>query len=108
MENKALVYIAGCYSSCGDREENIKIADKFAAKAINDGYIPIVLFKMLHNFDKTYLDHWDNLDFIEDICFPLLRRCDIVWFLPGWEKSFGASAEFGFAKALGKPIKFVE
>lgn len=34
----------------------------------------------------------------------LMRRCDAVYMVPGWEQSKGACAEYAEAKAIGLPI----
>lgn len=34
----------------------------------------------------------------------LMRRCDAVWAIEGWEQSFGAKQEVEIAKALGIPV----
>jgi len=39
-----------------------------------------------------------------DICCAMIRSCEKVIMLKGWEESEGAMAEYHLAKKLGKPI----
>lgn len=39
-----------------------------------------------------------------DICLAMIRSCDSVFMLPGWEDSLGAQAEYHLAKKLGKYV----
>ena len=39
-----------------------------------------------------------------DICVAMVRCCDSVFMLPGWEESLGAQAEYHLAKKLGKYV----
>lgn len=39
-----------------------------------------------------------------DICLAMVRACDCVYMLKGWEHSGGARAEFWLADKLGKII----
>jgi hypothetical protein len=34
----------------------------------------------------------------------LLKRCDAVWALPGWDTSIGATGEVNHAKSLNIPV----
>lgn len=38
------------------------------------------------------------------LCFPMIDICDAVVMLDGWEESFGACREWGYAKAMNKTI----
>lgn len=39
-----------------------------------------------------------------NICFQLLNMADGIYMMPDWKESTGASAEYGYAKALNKKI----
>lgn len=43
-----------------------------------------------------------------DICFAMVRVVDMVVFLPGWEKSEGAQAEYHYAKKIKCELVFPE
>lgn len=43
-----------------------------------------------------------------DICFAMVRVVDMVVFLPGWEKSEGAMAEYHYAKKIKCELVFPE
>jgi len=48
----------------------------------------------------------DGLDYkaCMDITMAMVRACDIVFCLPGWQRSRGARAEIAYAECLGKKI----
>lgn len=35
------------------------------------------------------------------ICFELIKMCDAIYMMPGWETSKGATKEYEYAKKLG-------
>lgn len=39
--------------------------------------------------------------------FEALSRCDELWLCGNWQDSKGCCMEYGFAKAKGMPIKFI-
>lgn len=39
-----------------------------------------------------------------DVCLAMIRAADLVAFLPGWEKSRGASLEMQYSRYEGKPV----
>jgi hypothetical protein len=43
-----------------------------------------------------------------DITMAMVRACDIVYCLPGWSASKGATAEIAYARCLGKYIMGAE
>lgn len=43
-----------------------------------------------------------------DVALDLLRLCDSVYMLRGWEKSYGAQVEYYYAMGCGKPVFFEE
>jgi hypothetical protein len=40
--------------------------------------------------------------------FEMIRRCDAIVLIPGWEKSTGSVEEYKLAKSLGKEIIVVD
>ncbi len=104
-ENKRslVVYIAGPYRS--DTEfgvlENIRHAEKYALKYWKLGYTVICPHKNTAFFGGAAPDEfWLEGD------LELLRRSDIVVFIPGWENSGGAKAEHEFSKECCKAIRY--
>jgi nucleoside 2-deoxyribosyltransferase len=43
-----------------------------------------------------------------EYCFELLRMCDELLLCGDWKKSTGCCMEYGYAKAMGKKIKFFD
>ena len=39
-----------------------------------------------------------------DVCLAMIRAADLVVFLPGWERSRGASLEMQYSRYEGKPV----
>jgi len=100
MENrrKTIVYIAGPYKGKTEWDvlNNIRAAEKTALKYWRLGYTVICPHKNTALMggscpDKTWLDG--------DI--EILKRCDIIVMVQGWEKSKGAITEHELAYELG-------
>ena len=53
---------------------------------------------------RISIENGTHAEYME-LCFMLLKKCDIMCMLPGWEKSFGAVQEYGYAKAKGIEIE---
>ena len=51
---------------------------------------------------------YEDVEYIEglEICINLLRRCDRLLLLPGWQGSRGCVAEWATARELGIPIYY--
>ena len=43
-----------------------------------------------------------------DVCLAMIRAADLVVFLPGWERSHGASLEMQYSRYEGKPVYKIE
>ncbi len=68
--------------------------------------LPIAMSSMIakfHSFDNGF-DTWAKDD------YTWISICDEVWTLmsDGWLESYGVLSELKFAKAIGKPIKFID
>lgn len=88
-----IVYIAGPIT--GVANFNRPAFDKMQAILIREGMIvlnPTDLPIGLSEF--AYMD----------ICLAMIRHCDAVVMLNGWEKSLGAKAEISLAAKLGKAV----
>lgn len=96
-----ICYIAGPYRSktLNGVWENIMFARQYAIKYWNLGYSVICPHTntMLMDMENT-----DNMFLEGDL--EMIRRCDVMVMIPGWEKSVGACGELRLAKELGLEI----
>lgn len=88
-----IIYIAGPISTDPNYKEKFARAEKLLAgqghSVINPAFLPTDLG------DCTRYMH---------LCFPMIDVCDAVYMLPGWEQSYGACREWGYAQALDKIV----
>ncbi|WP_176246145.1 DUF4406 domain-containing protein [Vibrio aestuarianus] len=90
---KTKVYIAGPMS--GLPEFNRPAFHKMDVKLSNAGYAAL---------NPALLPDGLSQPEYMDICCAMLRCCDAILMLDGWDKSQGAVAEYHLAKKLGKQI----
>lgn len=98
--SRPIAYVAGPYSAktIFGVVRNIHTAWKVAHILWGNGYTVIC-----PHANSAFMNTVTNKDFIErDL--DIVARCDIIFMLPGWEKSQGARAEFRHAGRLGKDI----
>lgn len=99
--HRVLVYIAGPFRSDNGWQLRCRIhaAEQAAAAVVEMGAMPVTPHSIGANFDKTGTDElW------LDGTLELMRRCDVVLVLPGYEKSQGTQQEIAEARRLGKPL----
>lgn len=72
--------------------------DLLQEKGHTDIINPAELDKVLPEIEK--MDH----EQVVQLCFDLLSRCDAMVMLPGWKKSTGCMAEWGYAQGQGTII----
>jgi len=93
-----LIYIAGPYraESAWDIEQNIRSAEKLALECWRRGVAVICPHTNTRFFQGAAPDDvWLKGD------LEMLRRCDAVMLVAGWEQSSGAKVEVALAKELG-------
>lgn len=90
------------------REERFRAACRATAAMLRAGEVvfsPVVHSHPLVEFElPTAWSFWERIDRAH------LERCDevAVLMLDGWEASVGVRAEVGIARALGKPVRFLD
>lgn len=94
------VYIAGPLTA-GDHlavEQNIRLAERWILPLVDAGVVPVCPHTMYrHHFGTATPELW----YI--ITESLLRRCDAIWLIEGWEESKGSVAEQSLAEELKLP-----
>lgn len=97
-----VVYIAGKYRgpTPWDVEQNIRAAEEVAARVAAMGLMPQVVHPMTRFIGGSNSDE----QFWVDGTLEIMRRCDAVVLVPGWDKSTGTRGEIAEARALGIPV----
>lgn len=90
-----IVYISGQVTNKENYKEDFAIAENWLIK---NGYIPINPTR-LEVFNLTY-EQYLILD------YELIKMCDGIFMLDGWQNSKGACAELLFAKSLSKKVLY--
>ncbi|MBX3399531.1 MAG: DUF1937 family protein [Gemmataceae bacterium] len=105
-----MIYLASPYSHPDPavREERFRAACRATAALLRAGEVvfsPIVHSHPLVEFElPTAWSFWERIDRAH------LKRCDevAVLMLDGWRESVGVREEIGIARALGKPVRFLD
>lgn len=90
---RKIVYISGKITGTDDYMERFDEAEKKLSEA---GYMVINPARIMQPV-AGWMDYWK----IIDICVAMVKVCDIIFMLNGWEDSTGASTERTFAKMAG-------
>lgn len=83
---------------CGSRHHERELYNTEALLR-QQGHIPVNPIKVLYALPKEI----NNSDFTV-ITFELIRICDALYLIDGWEKDLFASMELAYAKGMGKKI----
>ena len=96
-----VIFVSGAYrhKTEWELEEYIRHAEDAAIRLWQLGWVVICPHKNRAHFggicnDKVWL--YGDLE--------LLRRCDAIYMLIGWQNSIGATSEYELAKSLNKQI----
>ena len=93
-----VVFVSGPYR--GNVEHNIIAARRVAVNLWRQGYAVICPHLNTANFDAIYPDIKDDVWLTGDL--ELLKRCDAICMVDGWEKSEGSRVENQKAIEWGK------
>lgn len=87
------IYIAGPMTGIPDY--NRPAFNEYAAKLVAQGHTVLN--------PATLPDGLEQSEYM-DICLAMVRACDELYALPGWEDSLGASVEYDYACKIGKVV----
>jgi hypothetical protein len=98
-----LVYVAGRYRAPTHYEVARNIA---AARAIGEAVCALGLnaYPLIPHCNTAHMDGLREDGYWLAGTMQVLRRCDCVLLVPGWESSSGTRAEIREAETLGKPV----
>lgn len=96
-----LVYIAGPYTSKDpwEAEQNVRRAEALGLEVMKLGAWPVIP----HSNTRHYFVAACTYEQALAATMEMMRRCDAVIFVEGWQRSGGARAEFEEAVRIGKP-----
>lgn len=98
-----VVYIAGPFraTTAWGVEQNVRRAEQAALEVWRLGAAAVCPHMNTRHFHGVLADNvWLDGD------IEILKRCDAVLMLDGWEESVGASAECGVAHSTNIPVFF--
>jgi hypothetical protein len=92
-----VIYVAGPYRALTEYEikQNIERAEKIAIELWKLGWAVICPHKNTAFFDGNIPDHLLLEGYLQ-----ILKRCDAIFMMPGWECSEGAAIEYIHAKFI--------
>lgn len=96
-----LVYVAGPFraETAWGIKCNIHRAEVVGAEVADAGFMPVIPHANTAHFHGLGTD-----EFWLDGTLEIMRRCDAVVLVPGWEGSSGTRAEIEEANRLGIPV----
>lgn len=104
---KKHIYIAGPYTAKTEIEllRNIELAEQTASEVFHRGHIPITphIIGFSLSCDERHTNH-SHEHWTQNLCLPLLSRCDAVLFVGDWQQSRGCIIEHEYAQKIGMPI----
>ena len=103
MKKKLLVYVAGPYSATTLEgvEENCRRARDVGVELAKCG--PTVGPIIPHQLGRG-IEVIGDYEYWCELTLELMRRCDVVYAMQGWENSKGARREVAEANKLGIPV----
>ncbi len=101
-----VIYVAGPYTgkTINETFENIIKARQAAQRLWLRGFAVICPHMNSAFMDGETVDQTRQMFVDGDL--EILKRCDVIFMLKGWEKSAGATAELKYAQELGLEIIF--
>ncbi len=96
-----LVYIAGPFRgpNAWVVAQHVRVAEEYGMLVAECGCMPVIPHANTAHFDGTMTDEFWLAGTI-----ALLRKCDAILMIPGWQNSTGAREEMRVADEIGLPI----
>ncbi len=103
LNASTLVYVAGPFSAAdrGGVESNIMRAALRGVEVAKLGACPVVPHS---NTSLPQYEHVQPYQFWIAATLEMMRRCDALLTVPGWELSSGARGEVNAMTDMGKPV----
>jgi hypothetical protein len=102
-DDRYVVYVSGPITAANtwEQEINARIAEVTAVTLMDH---PVNLAPIIpHTMGRFYGNRFTRTQYME-IDLALLRLCDGMILLPGWEDSIGCNDELAYAEANGIPV----
>lgn len=102
MKKTIMIYTAGPYRSDLQYEirQNINTAWHWGLKIVRE----LKAWPMSPHACGMHMEGAANDQFFLEATMEQMRRCDVVFLMPGWEESSGARGEKAEAEKLGIPV----
>ena len=105
---KLVIYIAGRYSDGGtlddeERWKNRNVMRYFAIRFMKKGWAVLC---PIENDEWAYEDGIISYEDTLSSDLAVIKKCDAVFFCPGWEKGKGTLIEHNFAEKNNIPILY--
>lgn len=96
------IYVAGRYSSdkAYEVEQNINRAWDWGLRIVRE----LKAWPMGPHLCGQHMEGAASNEFFYEATLEMMRRCDAVFLMPGWEESTGARGEKAEAERLGIPV----
>ncbi len=100
-----VLYVAGPFraSTAWGVHLNVTEAERWAFWVARLGAVPMCPHAMYRNYDGTKTGQ-----FWLDATMELLKRCDAMAMIPGWQDSDGSCREYAHAREEAMPIFYLE
>lgn len=107
-----MAYIAGGITGVEDYKARFAAAKRMLLREGEDRQISMERYYGTPRADVVLNpaelpEGWPNGLYM-DVCLAMIRAADLVVFLPGWERSRGASLEMQYSRYEGKPVYKIE